>query len=288
MGTDFDSIHHLSVDIIHPSLREVHKPPEKLFVKGDTSFLTDTHPVAFVGSRMCSSYGKMACEKLIQELASYPVSIVSGLALGIDTIAHKKALEVGLCTAAVVGSGLGSEVLYPKSHLYVAQEIVSAGGCIISEYPEKQRSAPYMFPERNRLIAGIASVIIIVECEKKSGTMITARLGIESNKEVCVVPHSIFSLTGEGPLSLLKNGAHPVVSGDDIAEILGLEKNASFDALHITDEEKKVLSHLSKPLSKNALMDVVDMPVSTLQQILIQLEIKGVIKEHGGLLYVTL
>ena len=285
MINDFNTSTCVPTHDICPDLLEIHNPPKKLFIKGDASCLTRTIPIAFVGSRTCTSYGTQACETLIQDLQGHPVSIVSGLALGIDIIAHKKALEVGLPTVAVLGSGLDKDVLYPKSHIQIAQRITAEGGCLISEYEDTEKPAPHMFPERNRIIAGIAPVIVIVECEKKSGTMITARLGIESNKEVCVVPHSIFSPTSEGPLSLLKDGAHCICSGKDLLELAGIQKETPQMTLFVTEKEKIVLDLLHEPMSKSTLMKTTNLSVAELQKTLIQLEIKGRIKEAEGYVY---
>ena len=268
-----------------PLLNEIHDPPKGLYVWG-TLPAENRLNIAFVGARMHTAYGKRVCDTLIEDLAAYPVTIVSGLALGMDTVAHKKALEVGLPTVAVVGSGVAKDVLYPRTHLYIAEEIVAKNGAVLSEYTPETRSAPYMFPQRNRIIAGMCRVVVIVECGVKSGTMITARLALESNREVFVVPHPLFSPLGEGPLDLIKHGAHLALDGHTLAEALGLKRKEVTDKkVYLTDEERVFLSHLSAPITKNKLIEKAGIPAGTAQALMIQLEIKGVLKEEGGLLY---
>lgn len=269
-----------------PLLNEIHKPPQGLFVWGTIPDKTRLN-IAFVGARMYTTYGKKACETLIDDLSTYPVTIVSGLALGIDTIAHRKALEVGLPTIAVVGSGLSKEVLYPRTHFSVAKDIVKQGGAVISEYSSDTPSASYRFPQRNRIIAGMCQIVVIVECAIKSGTMITARLALESNRDVFVVPHSLFSLSGEGPLNLIDHGAHLALNGHAIAQALGLEKRtySATGNSNITEEEQVFLTHIKKPITRNDLIREAGIPPEVVQALIIRLEIKKVIREEGGLIY---
>src|SRR3989344_5297892 len=147
-----------------PQLLEIPQPPKELFI---------------VGSRKYTTYGKEACEKLIEGLRGYPIVIVSGLALGIDSIAHKKALDVGLTTIAFPGSGLDPKVLYPATNAHLAERIVEAGGAVISEFEPDFRATPWSFPQRNRLMAGISDAVLVIEAEQKSGTLITSRLATE-------------------------------------------------------------------------------------------------------------
>ena len=199
-------IQRTSTENISELLGQIPDAPKSLFFKG-TPAPKDATFLAVVGSRQYTDYGKRVCEKLIRELAGYNISIVSGLALGIDSIAHKAALDVGLHTIAVPGSGLSSNVLYPSSHRNLAERIVKNGGLLLSELDPETRAAPYTFPKRNRVIIGLSHGVLIIEAKKKSGTMISARLASEYNRDVLTVPHSIYSTKAEGPHYLLKNGA---------------------------------------------------------------------------------
>ena len=133
------------------------------------------------------------CEKIIADLAQYPVTIVSGLALGIDAIAHRSALQNNIPTIGVVGSGLDTPSLYPKTNTPLAQEMLETGNALLSEYAAGMTVKPYTFPRRNRIMAGMSVITVVIECTSQSGTRITARLALEYGREVCAVPHDIFS-----------------------------------------------------------------------------------------------
>ena len=166
------------------SLKEIPQVPEKLYIVGT---LPDPHAyyyLSVVGSRKYTSYGREAAERIIKGLAGYPIVIVSGLATGIDGIAHRAALDAGLLTVAFPGSGLDASVLYPRTNLALAKEIVEAGGALVSEFEPNFRAAPWTFPQRNRLMAGISQGTLVIEAEERSGTLITARLAVEYNKNV--------------------------------------------------------------------------------------------------------
>ena len=209
-----------------PLLKEISDLPKNLRIVGtlpDNSYVF----VTCIGARAHTEYGKSVCEKIIEELKEYKVVIVSGLAIGIDTVAHKKALEVGLPTIAVVGSGLNKEVLYPKTNLPLAETIIQKGGAVLSEYSDNSKPTKLSFPRRNRIMAGMSQLTIVFECENKSGTRITARLATNYNRDVAAVPGSIFSKMSEGPNNLISEGAYPISSGSDVAYILGMNLKKS-------------------------------------------------------------
>lgn len=215
---------------------EIPHVPKQLRIIG--TLPPDEHKIlCVVGSRKYSRYGKEVCEKLVSGLAGYPITIVSGLAHGIDAIAHRSALVAGITTIAVPGSGLDANTLYPRTHVALAEKILSAGGCLLSEYPDHLRAAPWMFPQRNRIMVGLSHAVLVIEASHKSGTMITARLATDYNRDVLAVPGSIFSTQSEGPHALLKLGATPITSAHDILECLGFE---------IKDEEASILDHFPK------------------------------------------
>ena len=282
MFTDFP-IHTLTPQHYPASLREIPKVPEELYLRG-APIDTAKRMVAVVGARRYSAYGKQACEKIIADLAPYPITIVSGLAIGIDGIAHQAALDAGLTTIAVVGSGLDADVLYPSMNRVLARHIVEQGGTLISELEPHTRGAKHTFPSRNRIMAGLSEIIIAVECANKSGTRITTRLATDYNKEVGAVPHTIFSETGAGTNALIREGAHPISSGQDIAAILGLElaDRKTTDLSTLTDHEQKIYHALTSPKTKTELSQETDLPAHTLSAALAGLEMKGLVAELLG------
>ncbi len=262
---------------------EIHNKPKQLYYKGvfpegDFKFLS------VVGSRKFTNYGKDACESMIAGLEGYPIVIVSGLALGIDTIAHESAIRAGLRTIAIPGSGLGEKVLYPRSNFALANKILKSGGCLLSEFEENFAVTAWSFPMRNRIMAALSHAVLIIEAEEKSGSLITARLGMEYNRDVLVLPGPVFSPQSAGTNALLKDGAHPCTSAKDILEILGFKEqekiNKNYD--NCTDEERVVLELLYEPTSKEELMQKYSGSATDLNMVLSLLEIKGHIKETMG------
>ncbi|MEI6480005.1 MAG: DNA-processing protein DprA [bacterium] len=269
---------------IPPQFLEIPEPPKQLYLVGKMP-KEGNKLLAIVGSRKFSSYGKEVCEKLIAGLKGQPVTIVSGLALGIDSIAHRAALQNNLQTIAFPGSGLDESVLYPTSHLNLAKEIVENGGGLLSEFDQKFRATPYSFPQRNRLIAGISHATLIIEAEKKSGTLITSRLATDYNKDVLAVPGSIFSKTSEGPHMLIRLGATPITCVNDLLEALHLEpEQQALDFVDCNEDELLILKLLDTPISRDELLEQAEISIQTLNSILMMLEIKGFIQESQGLI----
>jgi DNA processing protein len=272
------------------SLLETPDCPNELYVLGELPEITpNTKVLVVVGSRKYTSYGKDVCQKLITGLAGTDTIIVSGLALGIDGIAHRAALDAGLCTIAIPGSGLSSKVLYPKSHFALANEIVERGGALISEYAPDTASMPYMFPARNRIMAGLAHAVLVIEAEEKSGTLITARLATEYNRDVLTVPGNIFSDTAKGPHMLIRLGATPITCPENLHEALGFEKSEDKSSqsvlpLDISDAERKLLDILYEPKSKDILLAEADMTTTEALMNISLLEIKGLVKEELGVI----
>lgn len=271
-------------------LKEIIDPPPKLYIKG--SLPKDGNKLlAVVGSRKFSEYGKRACEKLISDLSGYPVTVVSGLALGIDSIAHRAALKAGLQTIAIPGSGLDSKSLYPHSHKNLAKQIIESGGGLLSEFEPGTPGYPANFPKRNRIVAGMSHATLIVEANIKSGTLITARLAMDYNRDVLTIPNSIFSKTGEGPNDLIKHGATPILSAKDILQALGIKTDAPKDRSSIyndcTENELNIISQLTEPMTRDELISVVEMKPSEFNTTLTILEIKGLAKESLGKIYLT-
>lgn len=267
------------------SLYEIPQVPEKLYIIGEFPE-EDLVYLAVVGSRKFTSYGREACEKLLEGLKGYPIGIVSGFALGMDTIAHKKAMELGLKTIVFPGSGLSKNAIHPKANINLMEEVVRKGGCLISEYEEDFKATQWTFPMRNRLMAGISKAILIIEAEEKSGTMITARLATEYNKDVLVIPGNIFSPNSKGTNKLLRLGATPITSSEELLEALGFEKQEKQQTLFedLSPEEKKVLDILREPIERDLLIKAMKIPTSEANAILSIMEIKDLIKEELGLI----
>jgi DNA processing protein len=274
----------LSKEEIPESLFEIPEPPKQMYLVGNMP-TEGNRLLAIVGSRKYSNYGKEVCEKLIEGLKGQPVTILSGLALGIDSIAHREALKNNIQTIAIPGSGLDESVLYPTSHLNLAKEIVEKGGGLLSEFDPTFRATPYSFPRRNRIMAGIADAVLVIEAEKKSGTLITSRLATDYNKDVFAIPGSIFSKASEGPHMLIRLGATPITCVNDLLEALHLEPEQqvlNFD--ECTPDELKILNLLDSPISRDELFEKAEIEIQALNSILMMLEIKGFVKESTGVI----
>ena len=273
-------------------LSEISDPPEKLYIRGK---MPDKESVllAVVGSRKYSHYGKDACEKLVSGLRGFPITIVSGLALGIDSIAHEAAISAGLKTIAIPGSGLDWNVLYPRLNLNLAKRIVDSGGALLSEFEPDFKPTAWSFPQRNRIMAGLSRAVLIIEAEEKSGSLITARLALDYNRDVLAVPGGIFSSSSEGTNRLIKEGATVVTRSEDILRALGfkIEENNPDKAARgyedCSEEEKIVIKILNEPLPKDELVRKLDMPVSQANILLSAMEIKGLIEEREGLVQIA-
>lgn len=265
---------------------EIPQPPKKLYILGQTPDWQNENFLCVVGSRKFSSYGKQACQKIIEGLSGYPITIVSGLAIGIDSIAHKTALDNNLKTIAFPGSGLSEKSLYPKTNINLAREIIDKGGALISEFDNETPGYPSNFPQRNRLMAGLCKAILVVEAQEKSGTMITARMATDYNKDVCTIPGSIFSDLSTGSNKLLKLGATPITQSADILDLFDIkEENKNQEILkldNLSNEERDILNILKEPLSKDEIIEKLKKPINELSSTLTLLEIKDLIRENLG------
>ncbi len=266
-------------------LAEIPQPPKKLYIAGELP-PEGTIYLCVVGSRKCTNYGKDACRKLIAGLKGYPVAIVSGLAVGIDAIAHEAALENNLFPVAFPGSGISEKVFYPSSNLRLAEKIIDSGGCIISEFPPEMKAELYTFPMRNRLMAGISKATLVIEAEEKSGTLITARMALDYNREVLAVPGPINSSYSKGTNKLIRNGATPITSSEDILEALGfkIDETAKQESLFAdaSPEEKAVLKLLAEPKERDDLIREMKISTAEATTLLSIMEIKGLIREELG------
>ncbi|MEK7478052.1 MAG: DNA-processing protein DprA [Patescibacteria group bacterium] len=273
-----------------PALLQIPQPPKVLYAQGELPDWKTNIFLSVVGSRKYSAYGRETCETLIDGLRGFSIVIVSGLAIGVDTLAHQSALRAGLTTLAIPGSGLDRKVLYPRCNHHLADKILEAGGCLLSEYDPLTTANTYTFPTRNRLMAGMAKAVLVIEAGAKSGTLITSRLATEYNRDVLAVPGSIFSPNSYGPNWLIRLGATPVTTSEDILDALGFDLGASLPSdkqeqlwADLSPEEKKVVDLLQiELLSKDELILRLGLKVSEVNSLLMIMEIKGLIKESGG------
>jgi len=202
-------------------LAAIHDPPAALWVRGEADASVLSGPaVAVVGARACSGYGRAVARSLGRELAAAGAVVVSGLARGVDGEAHRGALEAGGPTAAVLGCGVDRD--YPAAHAELARRICDAGGLIVSEYEAGVEPAPWRFPARNRIIAGLCAATVVVEARERSGALITADFALEGGREVLAVPGEITSALSAGTNALLRLGATPVTCAADVLEAIGL------------------------------------------------------------------
>jgi DNA processing protein len=283
----YKDIVRLSSDTIPLKLRQIPDAPSSLNLRG--SLPPEGYALlSVVGSRKHTAYGKDVVGTLISGLRGYPVAIISGLALGIDGLAHRAALEAGLPTLAVPGSGLNWDVLYPQSHKKLAEEILRAGGGIISELPNDASAAPWTFPKRNRIMAGLSDAVLIVEAQELSGTLITARLAMEYNRDVLAVPGPITAIGSRGPNALIRDGASPILAPTDILDALGIPvrditQDNPMMMEGLTETERKALFSLTIPLERDAFFEVIGTTPEHGNVILLELEMRGLIRTHGGL-----
>ncbi len=281
----------------HPLLSrllELHDVPKQLYIRGTLPEITidiygraTPRILTVVGSRKYTEYGKHALKKLLASCASEDIIILSGLALGIDGLAHKEALAHGLKTIAVPGSGLDVTVLYPSSHKALAKEIIESGGILISELEDTISATPWTFPQRNRIMAALSDAVLIIEAEEKSGTLVTAKLALELGRDIGSVPGNIFSPTAEGTNLLIKNGAYPITNENDLFALLHLSKKNKTDGTteedsSLTENESLILSLLREPIEKNTLLLQTKLTLEEYLTAFSLLEMKGYIEESFG------
>jgi DNA processing protein len=269
-------------------LAEIKDSPIFIYYQGQEKILNKNPMVAIVGTRNPSRYGKAQCQKIVEELSAYEVTIVSGLAYGIDAIAHQTALSCQLPTIAVLGGGF--DHIYPNDHWNLAQKIHQTGG-LISEYPPDQKVEKEHFPMRNRIIAGLSSAVLIIETAAKGGSIITAGLASGYFKEVFALPGSVQNVKSRGCHSLIKrNIAALFESGHDVAGLMGWEKKKNNLVLksEINEDEKRILNLLdfTSPKELNSLMQKTSFPGGQLKALLLELELKNLIISLPGNQYI--
>lgn len=273
-------------------LKEIPQAPFIIYTRGSIS-LNAAPLVTIVGSRRHTPYGKRVADRLARDLAAAGICVVSGLALGIDGVAHRGALEAGGTTVAVLGNSLDDASIAPRSHLSLAHSVIHHGA-LVSEYPPVTAANRTTFPARNRIMAGMSLGSVIVEAAEKSGTLITARMTLDFNREVFAVPGSIFSEASLGPNRLIRSGAKVITSVSDILEELSLGQTSLFQAqqtrlVSFSPEEEKIMHALSgEPLHIDKIVKMTTLDTSIVGSTLAFLELKGMVKNIGGMNYVRM
>lgn len=265
------------------SLKTIKGAPEKLYIKG--KLLRDESCFAIVGTRRCSAYGKQIAMDIAGELASAGLTIVSGLAPGIDTYAHKAVVERNKRTIAVLGTGLDDKSLYPKENRKLAQEIIENDGALISEYPAGTKGTHFTFPQRNRIVSGLSLGVLVVEAKEKSGSLITADYARKQQRKLFAVPGSIHSLNSKGThFAIKKLGAKLVENADDILPELGFSKpETSQTMIGENAEEQAILTSLQEgALHIEKIIEHTKLVPAKAAGTLAILEIKGKVRNLGG------
>lgn len=270
-------------------LKEIYNPPALLYIRGCFS-KEDELALAVVGTRKVSPYGKQITPEVVRDLASSKITIVSGLALGVDSLAHQAALEAKGRTIAVLGCGLDKQSIYPSSNRKLAEQI-EENGAVITEYPLGTLPLKQHFPARNRIIAGLALGTLVIEAPEESGALLTARHALEQNRDVFAIPGPIYSKTSIGPNNLVKMGAKLVTSAQDILDELNLNLAVQYQATRKivpdTKEEAKILKHLSKePIHIDKLVEKTGLDAAAVSSTLTLMEMKGKVRNLGGMNYV--
>jgi len=266
-------------------LKEIKDAPEVLYYRGELK--PEENCFAVVGTRMCSPYGKQVALEIAGDLAEAGLTIVSGLAPGIDTFSHQVAVERGKRTIAVLGTGLDEKSIYPQSNLKLAKKILETGGCLISEYPPGTRGTQFTFPQRNRIISGISLGVLVIESKQKGGALITANYGFEQNRKVFAVPGPIHSSNSRGCHYLIKKGAKLVENANDILKELNLPlKELSSFYEGENEDENLILNVLREEvLDIDKIIEKTKLSAAKVASTLAILEIKGKVRNLGGNIY---
>lgn len=275
-------------DDIYPALlKEVDQPPPVLYVRGNL-IPADGVAVAIVGTRRLTMYGKQVTDELAAYLSHHGVTIISGLARGVDAVAHDAALKSGGRTIAVLGSGV--DVIYPPEHQHLADQIIQQGA-VISDYPPGTPPDGINFPPRNRIISGLALATVIVEAGDKSGALITASFAANQGRDVLAVPGSIYAPQSKGTNRLIQQGARPMLSPEDVLEAIDIEYTREHHQARLifpADEvESRIMQTLGdQPAHIDEISHQLDLPIEKVSATLTLMELKGMVNQVGGMNYV--
>lgn len=270
-------------------LREISQPPPILYLKGQIT-QEDAWAVAIVGTRRVTAYGRQVAEEVGSFLAQNGITVVSGLARGVDGYAHQAALNAGGRTIAVLGSGL--DHIYPPEHRNLAAKIENAGAVITDYAPDTPPEASN-FPPRNRIISGLSMATIVIEAGKTSGALITANFALEQGREVFALPGNIYAPQSKGPNKLIQQGAHPLLHPGDILEILDLtrisQQRTARQTLLADETETKLLEALShEPRHIDEIRAQTGLAIEKVSSLLVMMELKGMVRHVGGMNYVSI
>ncbi len=272
-------------------LLELHDIPEQMYINGDLPEITldeygraTPRILTIVGSRRHTSYAVDVIENLLRNLSGAPVIIMSGLAYGVDALSHKAALKYNLKTIAIPGGGLDKKVIYPKAHLPLAEEIISSGGALLSEFEPLSTPARWTFLARNRIMAALSDAVLLIEASEKSGTLVTARHALELGRDLGAVPGNIFSETSGGTNMLIKEGAYAIRNIKDLTDLLHLsfEEKEIISQQTFTPQEKVIMELLTEPKEKDALLIESKLSPTEFLITISSLEMKGKIAETFG------
>jgi len=280
-----DNIKTLEFDQLPSSLCRIKRPPKRLYYQGEFE-IREKFILGVVGTRKCTPYGKSVCIKILNEILEYDFLIVSGLAKGIDALAHITALKKHKRTFAILGTGVDFASIYPRENVKLAKEIIQNQGAIISEYPPKTKAQKFFFPERNRLIAGLADAILVIEAPQKSGALITAEYAFSFKKPVFTIPGSIYWKTFQGNHFLVKRGAHLIDSGRDILKVLKIPLKEKKVETLLNEEERLIIQALQKgPLHIDKIIEITKLEANKVISLLSRLELEGKIQNLGANIY---
>lgn len=264
-------------------LPHIPDPPKKLFIRGKLPEKR-VKTAAIVGTRKPSAYGREIATKIASECAKNGIVVVSGLALGIDSIAHRAAIDSGGKTIAILANGV--DKIYPRSHEDLGQRILQTNGAILSEYPNNTPARPWQFLARNRIVSGLADAVVIIEAASRSGTLSTANHALDQGKEIFAVPGNITSPLSAGCNQLIKNGANPLTSVEDLLDFLIPDRFEKQTQLFKGDtrEENVILEFLSKngTTSSDVIIKQTKLSASEFNQAITMLELKGLALNNGG------
>lgn len=272
-------------------LKEIFDPPLVLWVKGDPAAL-NRHHLAIVGTRMPSSYGRDMAVGFAEACVQAGLGVVSGLAYGVDTVAHQAVVEAGGLTVAVLGSGI--DRIYPSVNTLLADRIIAGGGCVMSEFPPGTKPDYMNFPVRNRVVSGLSVGVLVVETGLSGGSMITARLAIDQNREVFVIPHPLSSKKGGGGHRLIREGTGKLVeSMNDVLEelpwlagkvVVGVATQPRWTSASLADEDRRLCEILQRSgrIQIDALSDAAGLPTHVLLMRLLTLECEGLVRQSAG------
>lgn len=276
-----------------PLLREIPDAPVILYTRGTYDWLHKTPLITIVGTRKPSNYGRQVVTDFARRLSQSGFTVISGLAFGIDSLAHQAVLENHGKTIAVIGSGVDDVSVSPQSHLPLARRIIESNGALVSEFVPGTQASTGTFPARNRIMAGMSPMTLVIEASEQSGTLITARLALEYNRDVGAIPGSLFSEGAIGCHRLIQRGAKLITSIEDILEEFpSLEKNTpleKFESIALPDNEKELWMLITnEPLHIDQIIAKTKKSASEITTILTMLEMKGLAKNIGGMHYIKI